>query len=77
MGVPSSEVIYTSAMPRREDHEVRQGHVGHWIKKIKKNRGLYVLEEEREKKKETTNLSINMEVRNKINKNYYILLIGY
>jgi len=20
-------------MPRREDHEVRQGHVGHWIKK--------------------------------------------
>jgi len=26
-------------MPRREDHEVRQGHVGHWIKKI------YVLSE--------------------------------
>ena len=22
-------------MPRREDHEVRQGHVGHWIKKKK------------------------------------------
>jgi len=21
-------------MPRREDHEVRKGHVGHWIKKI-------------------------------------------
>jgi len=20
-------------MPRREDHEVRKGHVGHWIKK--------------------------------------------
>ena len=34
MGVPNSEVGYTSAMPRREDHEVRQGHVGHWIKKI-------------------------------------------
>ena len=33
MGVPASEVGYTSAMPRREDHEVRQGHVGHWIKK--------------------------------------------
>jgi len=33
MGVPTSEVGYTSAMPRREDHEVRQGHVGHWIKK--------------------------------------------
>jgi len=33
MGVPTSEVCYTSAMPRREDHEVRKGHVGHWIKK--------------------------------------------
>jgi len=33
MGVPTWEVGYTSAMPRREDHEVRQGHVGHWIKK--------------------------------------------
>ena len=34
MGVPTSEVGYTSAMPRREDHEVRKGHVGHWGKKI-------------------------------------------
>ena len=33
MGVPTWEVGYTSAMPRREDHEVREGHVGHWIKK--------------------------------------------
>jgi len=33
MGVPTSEVGYTSAIPRREDHEVRKGHVGHWIKK--------------------------------------------
>jgi len=33
MGVPNSEVGYTSAVPRREDHEVRKGHVGHWIKK--------------------------------------------
>jgi len=33
MSVPTSEVGYTSAMPSREDHEVRQGHVGHWIKK--------------------------------------------
>ena len=33
MGVPTSEIGYTSAMPRREDHEVRKGHVGHWIKK--------------------------------------------
>ena len=33
MGVPNSEVGYTSAIPRREDHEVRKGHVGHWIKK--------------------------------------------
>jgi len=37
MGVPTSEVGYTSAMPRREDHEVRKGHVGHWTKKKKKN----------------------------------------
>ena len=27
MGVPSSEVGYTPAMPRREDHEVHKGHV--------------------------------------------------
>jgi len=33
MGVPTSKVGYTSAMPRREDHEVRKGHVGLWIKK--------------------------------------------
>jgi len=36
MGVPTSEVGYTSAIPRREDHEVRKGHVGHWTKKKKK-----------------------------------------
>jgi len=33
MGVPTLEVGYTSAMPRREDHEVRKGHVGHWLKR--------------------------------------------
>jgi len=33
MGDPNSEVGYTSAMPRREDHEVRKEHVGDWIKK--------------------------------------------
>ena len=27
MGVPTSEVGYTSAMPRREDHEAHKGHV--------------------------------------------------
>ena len=27
MGVPTSQVGYTSAMPRREDHEVHKGHV--------------------------------------------------
>jgi hypothetical protein len=27
MGVPTSEVGYTSAMPRREDHEVHKEHV--------------------------------------------------
>ena len=28
MGVPASEVGYTPAMSRREDHEVHKGHVG-------------------------------------------------
>jgi len=37
MGVPTSEVGYTSAMPRREDHEVRKGHVGAFDFKKKKN----------------------------------------
>jgi len=27
MGVPNSEVGYTPAMPRSEDHEVHKGHV--------------------------------------------------
>ena len=27
MGVPTSEVGYAPAMPRREDHEVHKGHV--------------------------------------------------
>jgi hypothetical protein len=27
MGIPTSEVGYTPAMPRREDHEVDKGHV--------------------------------------------------
>jgi hypothetical protein len=27
MGVPTSEVGYNPAMPRREDHEVHKGHV--------------------------------------------------
>jgi len=32
MGVPTSEVGYTSAMPRREDHEVHKDMWGHWKK---------------------------------------------
>jgi len=30
MGVPTLEVDYTSAMPRREDHEVHKDMWGHW-----------------------------------------------
>jgi len=30
MGVPTSEVGYTSAIPRREDHEVHKDKWGHW-----------------------------------------------
>jgi len=34
MGVPTSEVGYTPAMPRREDHEVHKDMWwGHWAKK--------------------------------------------
>jgi len=33
MGVPTSEVGYTPAMPRREDHEVRKDMWGHWKNK--------------------------------------------
>jgi len=30
MGVPTSEVGYTSAMPRKEDHEVHKDMWWHW-----------------------------------------------
>jgi len=30
MGIPTSEVGYTSVMPRREDHEVHKDMWGHW-----------------------------------------------
>ena len=30
MGIPKSEVGYTSAMPRRKDHEVHKDMWGHW-----------------------------------------------
>jgi hypothetical protein len=33
MGVPTSEVGYTTAMPRREDHEVHKDMWWHWILK--------------------------------------------
>ena len=33
MGVPTSEVGYTTAMPRREDREVHKGMWWHWTKK--------------------------------------------
>jgi len=33
MSVPTSEVGYTPAMPRREDHEVLMDMWGHWEKK--------------------------------------------
>jgi hypothetical protein len=33
MSVPTSEVGYTTAMPRREDHEIHKGMWWHWIKK--------------------------------------------
>jgi hypothetical protein len=35
MGVPTSEVGYTAAMPRREDHEVNKDMWWHWGKRKK------------------------------------------
>jgi len=34
MGVPTSEVGYTAAMLRREDHEVHKDMWRHWTQKI-------------------------------------------
>jgi hypothetical protein len=34
MGVPTTEVGYTTAMPRREDREVHKDMWWHWIKKV-------------------------------------------
>jgi len=57
MGVPTSEVGYTPAMPRREDHEVHKDMWWHWTKKNIKIRILGLaghiirLEEERIPKK--------------------------
>jgi len=33
MGVPTSEIGYTTAMPRREDYEVHKDVWWHWTKK--------------------------------------------
>jgi len=43
MGVPTSEVGYTPAMPRREDHEVQKDMWWHWKKKKKKEEKSLVL----------------------------------
>jgi len=37
MGVPTSEVGYIPAMPRREDHEVHKDMWWHWTKKKSPN----------------------------------------
>jgi len=34
MGVPTSEVGYTPALPRREDHEFHKDMWWHWGKKV-------------------------------------------
>jgi len=39
MGVPTSEVGYTSAMSRREGHEVHKDMLGGALKKKKKRKG--------------------------------------
>ena len=54
MGVPTSEVGYTLAMPRREDHEVHKGHVVALEEKKKKKKK----KKERKKKKTTFRIII-------------------
>ena len=61
MGVPTSEVGYTSAMPRREDHEVHKGHV-------------VALEEEEYNLLDVFNSSL---LRISLLKCEYMLLLGY
>jgi len=61
MGVPASEVGYTPAMPRREDHEVRKGHVEHWIKKKEKG----------ERKKRSQLMSLEFFIDIKSFRSYY------
>jgi hypothetical protein len=39
MGIPTSEVGYTAAMPRREDHEVHKDMWWHWGEKKKIQEG--------------------------------------
>jgi hypothetical protein len=56
MGVPTSEVGYTSAMPRREDHEVHKKDMWwYWKKKT-------LTLPSPSLKKETTNVVINITV---------------
>jgi len=43
MGVPTSEVGYTSAMPRREAHEVHKDMWGHWKEKNKNKKTTHSL----------------------------------
>jgi hypothetical protein len=43
LGVPTSEVGYTSATTGRGDHEVHKGHVVALDKKINKNTKIYIL----------------------------------
>jgi len=42
MGVPTSEVGYTPAMPRRVDHEVHKGMWWHWGKRKEKKKNFLV-----------------------------------
>jgi hypothetical protein len=43
MGVPASEVGYTSATTGRGDHEVHKGHVVALEKKIKENKNYFTV----------------------------------
>jgi len=54
MGVPTSEVGYTPAMPRREDHEVHKDMRWHWERKKKTRDTLSGSDEDEFKSSEIT-----------------------
>ena len=67
MGVPTSEVGYTPAMPRREDHEVHKGHVV----ALDKKKHLLTVNWRKQEKKEN-NYVVQLHPRTVLHLNYEV-----